>query len=127
MAIIAACGIRDDDNENFDRKLQGTWESNDKSVYSGTLYIDYNSITIKGYEESQTLWQGDDTNRPFKNFTKNTALKAYSEEGKIFITDAGILQEGIPYTYYTGKFATDEFLRFNFGDRLETLRKIQLD
>lgn len=125
---ITACGNNggtDSDSEKFDYKLRGTWESNDKSVYSGTLRIEYNSITITGYTENQTPPQGEDAIRPFKNFTKNIALKKYSAEEKIFINDAGTLQEGIPYNYYSTNYGTEEFLRFNFNGRLEILQKTQ--
>ncbi|MDR2554621.1 MAG: hypothetical protein LBC64_04260 [Fibromonadaceae bacterium] len=128
VAIITACGTSSSDvgYENFESRLRGTWESNGKEdIYSGSLYIDYNSITITGYGESQTPQQADDARRPFKDFTKGTPLKGYSAEEKIFITDAGILQEGIPYNYYTTNSQTDEFLRFNFGGRQETLQKIR--
>jgi hypothetical protein len=128
MAIIAACGHSgtESNSEKFDYDLRGIWESNDKSVYSGTLYIDYNYITITGYEENQTPQQGNDSFRPFKDFTKSIALKGYSEESKIFINDAGTLQEGIPYNYYRTDYKTEEFLRFNFGGRVEILQKVKI-
>ena len=107
----------------FEYDLRGTWVSNDPSVYSGTLEIDYNRITITGYGEAQTPAQGDDAKRPFRGFTKRTPLSGYSEEGKIFIEDAGFWQIGIPYTYYTQNRGQEEFLRFDFGGRTETLQK----
>ena len=113
----------------FDWKLQGKWETHESdSRYTGTLEIDYSRITITGYGESQTpKIGGNDAERPFKNITKNTALSGYSEDGKIFIKDAGTVQEGIPYNYYPSDdyFTGDEFLRFNFGGRDQTLRKIK--
>jgi hypothetical protein len=111
----------------FDSKLQGTWLSNDTGVYSGKLEITYNRITITGYTEGQTPDSGNDNNRPFKDFTKGAALKGYSEEGKIFIEDGGVLQEGIPYTWWENDpsppdYKRLQFLRFTFGDRVETLQ-----
>jgi len=110
--------------KTFDYDLRGTWLSNDPSVYSGQLVITSSQITITGYSESQTPFAGDDNKRPFKGFTKGTALTGYSEDGKIYIEDTGLQQEGIPYTYYTnGTYPQDEFLQFNFGGRAETLQK----
>jgi len=139
--FVVACdwegipGARDYNNFAYD--LQGTWVSNDPSVYSGTIKIDYNRITISGYSESQTPRPfGNDNQRPFKDFTKGMPLKGYSEEGSIqegnsfkgniFIEDGG-LQKSIPYTYWENSFSPDyiqrQFLYFNFGDRQETLVK----
>ena len=122
--------------QRFDWDLHGTWKTNEsESRYTGTLIIDYNSITITGYSEIQTpVPGGNDQERPFRNFTKGTALEGYTEEQEetgqkvILIKDAGTWQEGIPYTYWEGvrsppDFEKVEFLRFTFGDRQETLRK----
>ena len=110
------------DNSVFDYNLRGTWISNDGTVYSGTLLIEYNRITIIGYKESQTPLLGDDDKRPFKDFTKGIPLSGYSEDHKIIIKDVGMWQDGIPYDYYTGSNSRDKFLRFNFGGRMETLQ-----
>jgi len=113
----------------FDYNLQGTWISNDydNAVYKGKLIITNDRITINGYSEDQTPLSGDDNNRPFKTFTRGTALKAYSEEGNIFIEDGGTLQTGIPYIYWDDDPPPDykrkQFLRFTFGGRQETLNK----
>jgi len=114
----------------FDTKLRGTWESNDPSVYSGKLVIEYKSITISGFFESQTPFPGgDDERRPFKGFTRGVPLKGYSEEEYIFIEDGGVLQDAIPYTYWEGPYQSgytrQYFLRFTFGDRQETLVKAE--
>jgi len=119
------------DSNTFDTKLRGTWESNDPSVYSGTLVIEYSRITISGYFENQTPFPGgDDNRRPFKDFTRGVSLKGYSEEGHIFIEDGGVLQAGIPYTYwedtYEYGYTQRQFLRFTFGGRQETLVKTVL-
>ena len=65
-------------------------------------------------------------------------LKGYSEEeedttqanrieGLIFIYDGGLLQDPIPYTFWEDPYqygqTQNQFLRFNFGDRQETLVK----
>jgi len=123
--LITSCYSDIAAGRRFNAELQGTWVSNDPAIYSGTLIINYERITIIGYSESQTPPRGDDNNRPFKGFTKGTALKGYSEEGKIFIEDGGMVQEGIPYIYWDDNFPPDyrkvKFLRFTFGGRVETL------
>jgi hypothetical protein len=123
ILLLAACDLESGDGKGFDYDLQGTWVSAENSAYYGTLEITYDRITITGY--SEYLWNEDDNKRPFKNFIKGIALKGYSEEGKIYIEDAGIVQEGIPYTYWHDSpppdFTKIQFLRFNFGGRVETL------
>jgi hypothetical protein len=108
--------------------LWGTWVSIDESVYSGALIINYDRITITGYKESQTSTDANDNRRPFREFIKEIALKGYSQNEKIFIEDAGKMQEGIPYTYWDDNpppyNVKIEFLRFNFDGRNETLRKL---
>lgn len=125
--FITACGYINDTETRryFDSRLQGTWVSNDgTAVYQGTLTISYNRITVTGYGEGQTPPKGDDNNRPFKDFTRGTALKGYSKEGRIFIEDGGMVQ-GIPYIYWDDTPPPDyskvKFLRFTFGSRVETL------
>jgi len=128
-SILLACDwLMDGSNPNtFDWDLRGTWVSNDIAPrYSGSLIIEMNRITIKDYSESQTLYPGgNDLERPFRNFIKGVALQGYSNEGKIFIQDAGAWKEGIPYTYWTESsgFTKTELLRFEFGGRQETLKK----
>ena len=125
--------------DSFVYELRGIWVSNDPSVYSGVLEIDYNRITISGYGENQTPKPGgDDTRRPFGDYIKGIALKGNSEEevktngnirGQIFIKDAGILQEGISYTYWYDNPPPDykriHLLRFTFGGRQETLQRTE--
>jgi hypothetical protein len=132
LLLITSCGYDYEPDPNtkiFDYNLQGTWKSNDydNDVYKGTLVIGINRITINGYSENQTPFLGDDNKRPFKNFTRGIALKAYSEEGRIYIEDGGLLQEGIPYSYWDDYPSPDykrvQFLRFTFGERSETLQK----
>jgi hypothetical protein len=124
-------------DETIDKKLQGTWKTNDPdSVYKGTLEITFDRIIITGYGETQTpTTGGDDTQRPFRNIIKDTPLKVRSEgskegniyKGSIYIEDAGEELPGIPYTYWDDKPPPNservEFLRFTFGDRQETLKK----
>jgi hypothetical protein len=122
VLLMTACSKNDkSDTKKFDYKLQGTWISNDPSVYSGSLIIDYNKITILGYSEIQTPHDGDDTRRPFRNFTKGIPLSGYSEDDKIFIIDAGQLQESIPYIYNEENNGHNKILRLTFGDRIEVL------
>jgi len=109
--------------KSFAYDLQGTWESNgDDDYYSGTLVIDFNTITISGYAPNPTyeFINGTSSHQPFYGITKNIPLEGYSEEGKI--------QEGLSYTYwYTSPSQPDYiqiyFLSFEFDGRTETLRK----
>ena len=124
VTIIAACDSEPSDSSRFDYDLRGIWHSNDQSVYAGELVIDFDRITILGYEEIQTPPYGDDSRRPFKDFTKGTPLLGYSEGLFLFIRDAGEWYE-IPYTYYSENLGRDRFLRLTFGERNETLRRSQ--
>jgi hypothetical protein len=124
---LAACDWVSRDDDNFDVDLQGTWVSNDSSVYSGALKIESDRITISGYSESQTPTYTNDNRRPFREFVKEIPLKGYSDNEKIFIEDGGKMQEGIPYYYwdYDTDYLKMRFLRFNFEGRTETLQKQQ--
>ena len=123
--LITACNSETSDSDKFDFNLRGTWYSSDPSLYDGQLIIEFNRITILGYEEAQTRPLEDDSRRPFREFTKGTQLSGYSEEDFsnyiIYIRDVGIWHE-ISCTYYTGIDRNDKFLRFTFGERTETLR-----
>jgi hypothetical protein len=125
--FLATCDS-DTADETIDKNLQGTWKTNGSgNVYSGTLVITSDRITITGYEETQDLIFGDDDQRPFKNITKSTPLKARTEEGNIYIEDAGTELPGISYTYWDDNPPPNservEFLCFTFGGRQETMRK----
>jgi len=127
--LIVSCNynyVSSEDQESFNQDLRGTWVSNDPSIYSGTLIISRNRITISGYYENQTPAQGIDAQRPFKDFTKGIPLLGYSDENLLFIQDAGIWQTAIPFTYWEDSHPTEyrqlRFLRFNFGGRQETLQ-----
>jgi len=135
---ITACDWEGSNIERFGHHLEGIWVSNEANnyIYSGTLKITFDRITITGFGGYQTPIFGNDANRPFRNFTKGTALRGHSEDGQrtdmnirghIFIWDIGMLQEGIPYTYWWAgaAFEQDRFLTFNFGGLNHTFRKIQ--
>jgi len=124
---ISSCdGLMTGDYKSFDNKLRGTWVSNETGLYSGSLKIDFDTITIDGYGEDWTSLVGDDNRRPFKDFPKRVPLKGYSEEGKIFIEYGGTAQDGISYTYtelgtYPQKY---KLLEFTFGSRREILQRM---
>jgi hypothetical protein len=114
------------ENRNtFSNDLLGKWVSNGVSnqtvVYSGTLVIDYETITIDGYGEDWASILGDDSKRPFVGFPRRAALKGYSQEGKIFIINYANGQNGIPYKYSEEGSYPDrkKFLSFDFGGRTE--------
>jgi hypothetical protein len=126
LFIISCDGVSSSDNrKSFDSKLIGMWKSNDPSVYSGKLIIEYYTITIEGYDESQTPSTPappDYTKHPFRNITKKVALEGYSEDGKIYIKDGSSFQS-FSYDYdeqgtYSNK---KKILKFVFGGRTETL------
>jgi len=125
--LITSCDVSNSGtsgNKSFDYKLQGTWESNDKTKYSGAVVIGYDRITITGYDESQTPKFGDDNERPFRQFYKGQALKGYSEDGKFFIENGG-MTEAIPYIYSESNpppdFKLVPKLQFTFGGRPENM------
>jgi len=127
LLFINSCdGSYTSDAKSFDRKLRGTWVSNESGLYAGSLKIDYNTITIDGYGEDWTSLVGDDSRRPFRDFPKRVPLKGYSEEGNIFIEYGPTAQDGIPYVYtelgtYPQKY---KLLEFSFGGRKEILQSM---
>jgi hypothetical protein len=111
--------------KTFSNDLRGKWESSDPSKYSGSLTIDFDTIEIDGYEESQSQTTNGsiDKNLPFRGYPKGVPLRGYSEDGKFFISyDSG--QNGIPYTYTEPDTYPDKnkLLEFTFGDRKEILK-----
>jgi len=123
--LINACGKYDSSSsKTFDWKLRGTWVSNDPSVYSGRLIIEYNRITIWGYDEAQTLLLGDDTKLPFKNFPKGIPFEGYSEDGVIYIMRGSTMQDGVPYIYQSVNYDQYRLLYITFGGREEILIRL---
>jgi hypothetical protein len=124
--VFAGCEMITD-GKTVDLDLHGTWESADKTLYSGTLVIDLYTITITGYNESQTPRNGDDNERPFKGFAKGAPLTCYTEDGKLFIERVGGEQSVLPYLYT--KRGQDRYLTFRFGSspiesREEALKRV---
>jgi len=124
LSISSCDGQMADDLKSFDKKLRGTWVSNETGLYAGSLTIDYATVTIDGYGEDWTSLAGDDSRRPFRDFPKRVPLKGYSEDGEIFIEYGGAERNGIPYTYtelgsYSQKY---KLLEFTFGGRKEILQ-----
>ena len=124
--FMSACDglVTDGNYKSFDRKLRGTWTSNDSGLYSGTLAITSDTITIDGYGEDWTSMVGDDSKRPFKDIPKRVAITGYSEEGQIFIKYGDAALNGIPYIYtevgtYPQRY---KLLEFSFGGRKEILQ-----
>jgi hypothetical protein len=112
------------ENRNtFSNDLRGKWESNETSgLYFGILVIDFDTITIDGYEENYWSSLGDDSKRPFKDYPKRVPLIGYSEDGKIFI-DYGGTQSSITY-FYEGTNPQYRILEFNFWGRAERLQRM---
>jgi hypothetical protein len=123
--LLAACDVTG--GKFVTSTVRGTWESTDTSLYSGVLVIDFDTITISGYSESQTppSWNGgDDAKRPFKNFAKNAPYACYTEDGTLFIETSGGVQS-FPYVYSTvyPTSGPEQYLRFTFGGRDEALKR----
>jgi len=122
---FSACdGVYTDNTKSFDRKLRGTWVSNETGLYSGSLKIDAYTITIDGYGEDWASLVGDDSKRPFKDFPKRVPLPGYSEGEEIFITSRSTSQDGIQFVYtelgsYQQRY---KLLEFSFGGRKEILQ-----
>jgi len=133
----SACEWESNNIEHFGHHLQGTWVSNYNQIYTGYLVITFDSITITGFHPNQTpppFLGGNDANRPFRNFTRDAALRGHSEDGQrtdmsiaghIFIWDVGVLQAPLSYTYWwTGGTLSNReyFLTFSFNDVIHTFR-----
>jgi len=124
--FISSCdGLMTEGNfKSFDSKLRGTWVSNDSGLYSGTLTITSDTITIEGYGEDWASMVGDDSKRPFKDYPKRVPITGYSEEGQIFIKYGEAALNGIPYVYteigtYSQRY---KLLEFSFGGRKKILQ-----
>ena len=137
--LLYSCGDSEpSDSKSFPYKLQGRWVTHapfEDEDYFGELIISYNRIIILYYGRVQTLPDGNDMERPFRDFTKGIELEGYSEVdpenstndyevGVFFIKDAGEWHDGIPYRYWTVDYGRVKFLRFTFGGRNETLRHV---
>jgi hypothetical protein len=119
--VLEGCeGITNGNSKTVDLKLHGTWESTDTNLYSGKLVIDFDTIVITGYDESQTRYLWEDDKRPFKDFAKNVPLPCYTEDGKLFIEMVGG-EQSVLYVYTTNR--QGKFLRFSFGGREEALKR----
>jgi hypothetical protein len=127
--LLIACGeINESQSGNyksFNYDLRGAWVSNEPGLYSGSLTIDSETITIDGYGEDWTSLVGDDNKRPFKDLPKRVPLKGYSEEGKIFIDYGGTVQNGIPYYFTETEIYSKKYklLEFSFSGRKEILQQ----
>jgi hypothetical protein len=122
--VISSCGdLPATATRSSAGDLRGTWVSNETGVYSGSLVITYDTITIDGYGEDWLSLVGDDSKRPFRDYPKRVALKGYSEDGKLFIEYGGNTK-GITYIYTeAGDYPKYKLLEFTFGDRKEIVQK----
>jgi len=131
--LVSCKDLANSDYKSFNSKLRGTWESNDKTEYSGELEIGSDWIKITGYPADTSKDASYENQRPFKQFYKGTPLKGYSEDGKfadgkqegtLFIENGGIT-ETVPYIYSESRLAPEyklvQKLQFTFGGRLENM------
>ena len=115
---IAACGLFFTElTEHFGNNLQGTWKSADPSYpgFDGKLVIDYNAITISGYQGE--IGSNPESKRPFTEFSKGVPLKGYSDTsgflddnyhysgntGTLYIKEQNIAVKEIYYKYFITK------------------------
>jgi len=126
--FIAGCSSHStsSDSKWVDNNLQGEWERTEAAFYpegqsviteTGKLKLTFNTITITG---------------PFSNlqgYTRNTALEAYTDEGKLYIKDIGEWQTPIPYTYWeSGGYPPSNMLTLrSSGVAAETLKKMKVE
>jgi hypothetical protein len=128
VLLFASCDLDSGGNFGFfDYDLRGTWSYFEEAQSwpwndrSGTLVITMDSLKISGDV------------RPFKSgFTKDVALKGYSEEtssnrdrtlGNLFVQDRGTWQEGVPFNLWkTGDNET--ILTIGTGSEQDTLKRI---
>jgi hypothetical protein len=122
VMLFVSCTVNGD-YKTIESKLHGTWESTDTSLYSGKLVIRSATITIIGYDKSQTpFWYGDDAKRPFRDFAKNVPFACYTDDEKLFIMTIGG-EKSVPYYYHYSASTLEKFLHFSFGDREEALKR----
>ena len=126
--LAAACNLDTSGSSGFDWRLQGTWASANtgSSEYSGRLVITFDRITIFGYDARNPIWGNEQ--QPFRGLIRDRPLPGYSQDGSIFIEDAGQFA-GFPYTHWEIPATLDtprtEVLDFTFGGRRERLIKQQ--
>jgi hypothetical protein len=61
LSINSCDDLPTGDYKSFSNGLRGTWVSNEPGLYSGSLKIDLDTITIDGYGEDWTSLVGDDS------------------------------------------------------------------
>ena len=120
--LITACEWNNDNSNHrwFAWYLQGTWVPNEpQPIYSGTLVITFDRITITGFGPNPDL--PNNPYRPFRDFPKGAAMSGFSEgarvngytRGHIFIEDGGLRQ--VPYLYRYADDGRVHLLNLYFG------------
>jgi hypothetical protein len=127
LSLYSCDGDTGDNSGFFDRDLRGTWAYVEEADTgwpwnegrSGSLVITMDSIKISG------------DIKPLNGFTKDTALKGYSEKtssnseqtlGNLFIQDRGIWQDGVPFNLWQTA-GNEQVLTIGTGRETETLKR----
>jgi hypothetical protein len=127
LSLYSCDGDEGDNSGFFDSRLRGTWSYVDEGDTdwswddrSGSLVITMDSITITG------------DIKPLSGFTKDTALKGYSEKtssnsertlGSLFIQDKGTWQDGVPFNLWQTA-NNEQVLTIGTDSETETLKPI---
>jgi len=99
------------DNKYVEYELRGIWECNTESFWpegqtittaKGRLVFDLTTVTITGPVAH------------LQGFTRDTALEAYTEEGKLYIKDKNAWQSPIAYIRWEsgGAYPKDKLVTF---------------
>jgi hypothetical protein len=128
LSLSSCNGDSSDGNSGFfDYDLRGTWSYFEEAdtgwpwndSRSGSLVITMDSIKITG------------DIKPLNSFTKDTALKGYSEKtsansdrtlGNLFIQDRGTWQEGVAFNLWDTA-DNEQVLTIGTGTQQETLKR----
>jgi len=102
---FAGCYVHNDSGSDYkyirDYNLRGPWDSNTESFWpegqtvntaKGRLVFDIDTVKITGPIAH------------LKGFTRDTTLKAYTEEGNLYINDRGVWQSPIAYEHWRGAY-----------------------
>jgi hypothetical protein len=126
FALTGCDGTVSDGGGSFEAKLRRTWETYTPDelrvgCYNGKVVINRDTIIITGCT-GYIGWPADESTRHFKGITPDVPRKGYSQNGSIYIDNFGLKE--FAYVYDAGTYPNyTKLLRFNFGDRYETLQK----
>jgi len=114
---FAGCYVHNDSGSDYkyirDYNLRGVWETNLEKPWpegqtvkyeKGRLVFDIDTVKITGPIAH------------LQGFTRDTTLKAYTEEGNLYINDRGVWQSPISYNCWRAAYpSSDKFLTLQGG------------